>query len=183
MVSLQLQEQPDAWLIEAVVGYGAAGAENSFQAAVRLAVFKHGGVVLARPLWVENTGSRNWKLSEVYWFCRPAIAGPAANEVAGGSGVPDYYRAAQFWTDSKLGGCFGALDPSGGWSVTYWKGSAADFHPDARFPVEQVLPPGARWAADGTPYLWIFAAHDAAQWRTVADLARQAGTSIVLGAP
>ena len=182
-VSLRLQEQPDAWLIEAVVGYGKTGSENSFHAAVRLAVFKHGGLVLARPLWVENTGTRNWKLAEVYWFCRPAIRGAAADEVAGGAGVPDYYRAAQFWTDAKLGGCFGALDASGGWLVNYWKGVAADFHPDARFLVEQTLPPGARWAADDTPYLWIFAARDAAQWRTVADLARRANASVILGVP
>jgi len=182
IVSVQLQEQTDAWLIEAVVGYGAAGSENSFQAAVRLAVFKHRGIVLARPLWVENTGSRNWKLAEVYWFCRPSMGGSPADETAGGAGVPDYYRNAQFWTDAKLGGCFGALDASGGWLVNYWKGAASDFHPDARFPVDCPLPPGARWAADGTPYLWIFAGHDAAQWRTVADLARQADASIVAGA-
>lgn len=181
-ISLQLQEQPDAWLIEAVVGYGEAVAANSFRAAVRLAVFKNGGVVLARPLWVENTGTRNWKLAEVYWFCRPSMNGSPADEVAGGVEVPDYYREAQFWTDAKLGGCFGALDPSGGWLVSYWKGSTADFHPDARFPVEQALQSGARWAADDTPYLWIFAGRDAAQWRTVAALARQADASVMLGA-
>jgi hypothetical protein len=96
--------------------------------------------------------------------------------------VPNYYREAQFWTNPKLGGCFGALDPTSGWLVTYWKGSATDFHPDARFPVDQTLRPGARWAADDTPYLWIFAGHDAVQWRTVADLARQASASVMLGA-
>lgn len=181
IVSLQLQEQPDAWLIEAEVSSGAAGSVNSFRAAVRLAVFKHDGVVLARPLWVENTGTHNWKLAEIYWFCRPAIGGSPADNVVGGAAVPDYYRHAQFWTHSKLGGCFGALDPSGSWSVDYWKGPAADFHPDARFPVGQALPPGARWAADATPYLWIFASRDATQWRIVADLARQAGASIMQG--
>jgi hypothetical protein len=182
IVSLQLQEQPDAWLIEAEVSSGAAGSANSFRAAVRLAVFKHGGVVLARPLWVENTGTRDWKLVEIYWFCRPAIGGSPADNVVGGAAVPDYYRHAQFWTHSKRGGCFGALDPSGGWLVDYWKGPAGDFHPDARFPVGQALPPNARWAADETPYLWIFASRDATQWRTVADLARQAGASVLLGA-
>jgi len=180
--SLQLLEQSDAWVVEAVMSHGEAGSENSFRAAARLAVFKHAGVMLARPLWVENAGARSWKLAEVYWFCRPAIGGSPADDVAGGEGVPEYYRAAQFWTNTKLGGCFGALDPSGGWLVNYWKGSAAEFHPDARFPVEQALRPGARWAADDTPYLWIFAGHDAGQWRTVAGLARQADASIVLGA-
>jgi hypothetical protein len=32
--------------------------------------------------------------------------------------VPDYYRDSQFWTDSKLGGYFGALGQSDGWLVT-----------------------------------------------------------------
>ena len=75
--SLQLQEQPDAWVVEAVMSHGEAGSENSFRAAARLAVFKHDGVMLARPLWVENAGARSWKLAEVYWFCRPAIGGLA----------------------------------------------------------------------------------------------------------
>lgn len=182
IVSRQLQEQPDAWLVEAEVSYGAAGAANSFRAAVRLAVFKHGGVVLARPLWVENTGARNWRLVEVYWFCRPAIGGSPADNVVGGAAVPDYYRRAQFWTHARLGGCFGALDPSGRWLVDYWQGPAGDFHPDARFPVGQVLPPGARWEAHDLPYLWIFASRDARQWEAVADLARQAQTAVRLGA-
>jgi hypothetical protein len=96
--------------------------------------------------------------------------------------VPDYYRDAQFWTDSKLGGCFGALGQSDGWLVNYWKGSATEFHPDARFQVEHELQPGARWAANATPYLWIFAGRDVAQWRTVADLARLARASLLISA-
>jgi hypothetical protein len=182
IMSLKLQEQSDAWLIEAVVGFGETTSPNSFRAAVRVAVFKRDGLVLARPLWVENSGVRNWKLVEVYWFCRPAIGGSTDDNITGGVDVPNYYRDAQFWTHSKLGGCLGALGQSDGWLVNYWKGSAADFHPDARFPVEQSLPPGARWAAAATPYLWIFASHDAAQWRTVAGLARQVEASVLLGA-
>ena len=74
--------------------------------------------MLAWPLWVENGGARNWKLVEVYWFCRPSIGGSKDDDVAGGVYVPDYYRDSQFWTDSKLGGCFGALGQSDGWLVT-----------------------------------------------------------------
>jgi hypothetical protein len=182
IVSLQLQEQPDAWLVEAVVGYGEKDSANGFRAAVRLAVFKHDGLVLARPVWVENSGAQNWKLVEVYWFCRPSIGGSTDDAVPGGVDVPDYYRDAQFWTDSKLGGCFGALGQSDGWLVNYWKSSLTDFHPDARFPVERELQPGARWAANATPYLWIFAGHDVAQWRTVAGLARLARSSLLIRA-
>ena len=181
ILSLRLQEQPDAWLVEAVVGAGETHSANSFRAAVRLAVFKHDGIVLAKPLWVENTGVRSWKLAEAYWFCRPAIGGSTEDDVAGSSNVPGYYRAAQFWTDSKLGGCFGAVGQSDGWRVTYWKKDPAEFHPDARLTVEQELPPGARWTANDAPYLWIFAGRDAAQWRKVAGLAQQAGTAVLLG--
>ena len=182
LLSLQVQEQPDAWLVEAVVGRGEAGGAGSFRAGVRAAVFKHGGLVLARPLWVENNSARPWKLAEVYWFCRPSIGGSPDDDRTGGVNVPSYYRAAQFWTDAKLGGCFGAVGQSGGWRVSYWKSAATQFHPDARFEVEQELPPGARWTAEATPYLWIFAGRDAAQWRTVAGLARQAGSAVLSGA-
>ena len=74
-VSLRMQEQPDAWLVEAVVGRGEAGSRESFRAGVRAAVFKQGGLVLARPLWVENTGARGWRMLELFWFCRPAMGG------------------------------------------------------------------------------------------------------------
>jgi hypothetical protein len=179
--SLKFQEQPDSWIIEAVVGFGQTVSSNCFRAAVRLAVFKHDGLVLARPLWVDNSGVRNWKLVEVFWFCRPSIGGSTDDDITGGVDVPNYYRSAPFWTDSKLGGCLGALGQSDGWMVNYWKGPAADFHPDARFPVEQELSPGARWSAVATPYLWIFAGHDAAQSRKVVGLARQAEASVLLG--
>lgn len=182
ILSLRLQEQPDAWLVEAVMGSGDTHSGNSFRAAVRLAVFKHDGIVLAKPLWVENTGSRNWKLAEAYWFCRPAIGGSTDDDVAGSINAPNYYRAAQFWTDSKLGGCFGAVGQSDGWRVGYWKNAPSEFHPDARLAVEQELPPGARWTANDAPYLWIFAGRDAAHWRKVAGLAQQAGTAVLLGA-
>lgn len=179
--SLQVQEQPDAWLIEAALGHGETQAENGFRAEVRLAVYKHGGLVLARPLWVENSGNRNWKLVEIYWFCRPAIGGSSEDYVVGGRNVPNYYRAAHFWTDSKLGGCFGAVGQPGGWQVDFWKTTSADFHPDARFQVAQELAPGARWEAQDTPYLWIFAGRDAGYWQKVADLAQQADASVLLG--
>ena len=39
----------------------------------------------------------------------------------------------------------------------------------------------ARWAPDVAPFLWIFADRDAAHWRTVTDLARQANTSVLTG--
>ena len=165
-----------------MVGYGEAGSASGFRAAVRLAVFKHDGLVLARPLWVENSGAQNWKLVEVYRFCRPSIGGSTDNDVAGGVDVPDYYRDVQFWTDSKLGGCFGALGQSDGWLVNYWKSSATEFHPDARFQVERELQPGARWAANATPYLWIFAGRDVAQLRTVVGLAQLAKSPLVIGA-
>jgi hypothetical protein len=179
--SLRLQEQSDAWLIEAVVGSGEKGSANSFRAGVRVAVFKHDGLVFARPRWVENCGAQNWKLVEAFCFCRPAIGGSTDDDVVGGVKVPNYYRDSQFWTDAKLGGCFGALGESGSWRVNFWKSSATDFHPDARFEMEQELQPGAHWTTENIPFLWIFAGRDAAQWRKIADLARQARTSVLVG--
>ncbi len=181
ILSVRTQEQRDAWLVEAVLARGDAASAASFRAAVRLAVFKRGGLVLARPLWVENSGTRDWRLAEVFWFCRPAIGGSPEEDVLGGAQVPNYYRAAQFWTDTKLGGCFGALGQSQGWQVTFWKSSATQFHPDARFSVEQNLRPGARWTAEAVPYLWIFAGRDAQRWRAVARLAELAASAVLPG--
>ncbi len=181
ILSMQTQEQRDAWMIEAVLARGDATSAGSFRAAVRLAVFKRGGLVLARPLWVENSGTREWRLAEVFWFCRPAIGGSPEEDVVGGARVPNYYRAAQYWTDAKLGGCFGALGQSQGWQVTFWKSSPTQFHPDARFSVEQDLRPGARWTAESVPYLWVFAGRDAQSWREVARLAGQAEMAVLPG--
>jgi hypothetical protein len=84
-----------------VVGRGETGSGDSFRAGVRVAVFKQTGLVLARPLWVENTGRRGWRLVEVDWFCRPSIGGSPEDDVVGGADVPNCYRAARFWTDSR----------------------------------------------------------------------------------
>ncbi|HUC85393.1 MAG TPA: hypothetical protein VL970_09395, partial [Candidatus Acidoferrales bacterium] len=142
---------------------------------------KPDGIVLARPLWVENNGKRSWQMVEIFWFCRPAAGVRDQDVVAGHADVPEYYCDAQYWTDGKRGGCFGAVDRTGGWRVNFWKGSASDFHPDARFPLEQELSPGKRITADAVPYLWIFANRDVAHWRTVARLGQQTANSILVG--
>ena len=92
-----------------------------FRAGLRAAVFKRGGIALVKPLWLENTDSRPWQLVDAFWFCRSAIGGSAADDVVGGPSVPNYYRPAQFCTDSKLGGCFGALGQPDGWRTMFWK--------------------------------------------------------------
>ena len=94
--------------------------------------------------------------------------------MVGGADVPSYYRAARFWTDSRLGGCLGACGQDGGWRVNYWKSSATQFHPDASLKVDRELARGHRWTAGATPYLWIFADRDAKGWQEAARAARQA---------
>jgi hypothetical protein len=176
LVSLRVQEQADAWIVEAEVEYaGHAGrGPAQFRAGVRAAVFKRGGIALVKPLWLENSDSRAWQLAEAFWFCRSAIGGSAADDEVGGPSVPNYYRPAQFCTDSKLGGCFGALGQAKGWETTFWKDPQGRIHPDTRWRAEATLQPGARWTADGVPYLWIFALRDAVGWHDVADRHRQA---------
>jgi hypothetical protein len=178
VVSLKAQAQPDAVAVDAVVERTAAGAAF-FRAAVRVVVFKRGGLAFVKPLWVESSDPRPWRLVEAFVFCRPAIGGSPDGDAAGGPDVPNYYRAAQFWTDSRLGGCFGAIGQPDGWNVTFWKGPSGSFHPDARIRIEQELRQGGRWTDDGVPWLWLFASRDANGWRDIARLARQAQDSLL----
>jgi hypothetical protein len=181
--SLRVQEQPDAWIVEALVERAGPARQGPphFQAALRAAIFKRGGLALVKPLWLENTDSRPWQMVEAFWFCRSAIGGSTADDVVDGPNVPNYYRTAQFCTDSKLGGCFGALGQSGGWQTAFWQ-DRGGIHPDTRYGVHCDLRPGQRWTADGVPYLWIFALRDAAGWRDVAALHRQAQRLFAAGA-
>jgi hypothetical protein len=120
----------------------------------------------------ENSDRRPWRLVEAFWFCRSAIGGSAADDDVGGASVPNYYRAAQFCTDSKLGGCFGALGQPNGWETAFWKDPGGHVHPDTRWKVDAKLRPGDRWTADGVAYLWIFALRDAEGWHDVAGCHR-----------
>jgi hypothetical protein len=176
VVSIGAQEQADAWIIEAVVERAGAegGASARFRAGLRAAVFKQGGFTLVKPLWLENTDSRPWQFVDAFWFCRSAIGGSTTDDDVGGPGVPNYYRAAQFCTDRKVGGCFGALAQHPGWESTFWKDPGGQIHPDTRWRVDMRLQPGARWTADGVSYVWIFASRSADGWHAVADRHRQA---------
>jgi len=175
VVSLKSQEQADAYVVEAVVAYvGQAGhGPAQFQAGVRAVVFKQGGYALVKPLWLENTDSRTWELRSAFWFCRPAIGGATADDIVGGPNVPMYYRSAQFCTDKKLGGCFGALGQLGGWKTAYYQEPNGAIHPDSSFAVEREFKPHERWTPNNVPYLWIFAASTTDTWREVARLQRQ----------
>jgi len=178
VTALKAQELADAWIVEATLerAGGAARGAAQFRAAVRAVVFKSGGVALVKPLWIENTDARPWELAAAFWFCRSAIGGSAADDQVGSRDVPNYYRAAQFITDQKLGGCFGAMGQPGGWQVSFWHdtGAGRAIHPDCYYKLDQRLEPGQRWMADRIPYLWIFAAGQADAWRDVAQRHRQA---------
>lgn len=179
--SLATAEQPTGWVIDAVVAFTGGGqpvlevdqagqaapqrAEPArFRAGLRAAVLRDRPVALVRPLWVESTDPRRWRLEDAFVFCRPAIGGSPEDDAAGGPDVPNYYLPAHFWTDSKLGGAFGA---AGGeqWPVHFWKDPGGLFHPDARHPVRQDLAPGERWEAGALSSLWVYATRDAGGWR------------------
>ncbi len=196
--SLKMVEQPDAWVIEAEVERVSAGGAitavdaegkprpaptgpGSYKAAVRAVVFKRGGIALVRPLWVENTDSRPWRLVDAFWFCRPSIGGSSQDDLQGGAEVPMYYLSAQFWTDAKLGGAFGAVGGDG-WQVSFFRNPAGGFHPDARYAVGRDLKQGERWLAERLPYLWVFGAKEAKSWRSIATR-RQAASQGLLAAP
>lgn len=95
---------------------------------------------------------RPWHFVEAFCFNRPAIGGSPDNDIAGGPDVPSYYLTAQFWTDSKLGGLFGAASISSDWRVHFWKDAGGGFHPDSYLKVEQAMQKGARWSGDTAPY-------------------------------
>jgi hypothetical protein len=181
VVSLRAQEQTDAWIVEAVVEHagGAAGGPARFRAGLRAAVFKRGGLALVKPLWLENTDSRPWLLADVFWFCRPAIGGVADDDLIGGPAVPNYYRAAQFITDSKLGGCFGAVSQPDGWRVAFWKDNS--IHPDVFRKVDRELRAGQRHECAGMPYVWVYALRDANGWRDIARRSQQAAQGLQMG--
>jgi len=183
VVSLRAQEQADAWIVEAVVERsGSAGrGPAQFRAGLRAAVFKKGGIALVKPLWIENSDPRPWQLADAFWFCRSAIGGSAADDVVDGPSVPNYYRPAQFCTDRKLGGCFGALGQANGWKTTFWADPGGQIHPDTRWKVEINLRPGDRWTAEGVGYLWVFALRDAQGWHDVAARHRQAACLLTAG--
>jgi hypothetical protein len=106
-----------------------------------------------RDAWVESLDSRDWQLLEAFWFCRSAIGGSADQDIVGGPAVPAYYGRAQCITDSKLGGCFGSLDQSGAWQVTFWANPQGGIHPDSRLTVDQEMHSGKRWEAGRVPFL------------------------------
>ncbi len=180
LLELRVQDQPDAWLVEATVEYprGTEGPAG-YRARVRAAVFKGLGLALVRPVWVESLDERPWDLVEAYWFCRPAIGGSLEEDVVGGPGVPQYYRRAHFITDRKLGGCFGSLHQSGGWEVTFWTNPQGGIHPDSRLTVNEAMKEGRRWQGGPLPYLWIFASKQADAWMQYSKLSQQAQHALV----
>ncbi|HWI57643.1 MAG TPA: hypothetical protein VNZ22_10485, partial [Bacillota bacterium] len=175
MVGLELQEQPEAWVLEAEVeSPGVPDGPAGYRARVRAVVFKQLGLAQVRPLWVESLDARSWELAEAYWFCRSAIGGVADQDIVGGPGVPEYYRPAQFITDSKLGGCFGSLHQPGGWQVMFWTNPQGGIHPDSRLAVNQEMRSGKRWVAGPVPYLWVYGSSQTNAWKEFSKLSQQA---------
>lgn len=179
IVDLEMEEQPDAWVIEAEVEHPAASSGPAgYRARVQAVVFKQLGLALVRPLWMESLDSRNWQLAEAFWFCRSAIGGSSDQDMVGGPDVPSYYRRAQFITDRRLGGCFGALSQSAGWQVTFWTNPQGGIHPDSRLAVDQAMSPGKRWHAEHVPFLWVYGSSRTEAWKQFSELSQQSKITI-----
>jgi len=193
-----LGENDDAWIVEAtlvrkgegdvVTAVDDAGkpapqqaGPGRFRARVRAVVFKSAPLALVRPLWVESLDKRPWQLVDCFWFCRPAIGGAEADDRKGGPSVPNYYHRAEYWTDAKLGGAFGALSPDDSWNVHFWADEGGGFHPDARREVDRTLAQSERWTADDWPYLWVYALRTEAEVNDMIRRANQAADVIVSG--
>jgi hypothetical protein len=175
VLSLETVEQPDAWVVEAEVEHpDNAGIEPGYRARVRAVVFKKTGLAMVRPLWVESLVEREWQLVEAYWFCRSSIGGSTEKDIVGGPGVPNYYRAAHFITDTERGGCFGSLHQPGGWEVIFWTNPEGGIHPDSRLDINKTMRQGERWEASETPYLWVYASKRADAWKDFARLNQNA---------
>ena len=198
VIDLRILEHSDAWIVDAIVersGSGtattqvdAAGKMKSaptgparFRAAVRAVVFKRDGIAVVRPLWVESLDPRPWQFVEAFWFNRPAIAASPDNDIPGRPDVPNYYLTAQFWTDSKLGGLFGAAAISPEWRVHFWKDGGGGFHPDSYYRVEQPMQKGTRWSGKNVPYHWVYASSNMDDWRRIALAARQYQSFLIPG--
>ena len=152
-----------------------------FRARVRVVLFKDQSVILVRPLWVESLDERQWELVDCFVFCRPAIGGSTAEDRKGGPQVPNYYRRAEYWTDARSGGAFGAISPDDSWNVYFWTDEGGGHHPDARREVGLTLTKGQRWTADGWSYLWVYALSDEAGVNEIVAKAEQARDLIVTG--
>ncbi|MCC7492864.1 MAG: hypothetical protein IT204_10970 [Fimbriimonadaceae bacterium] len=187
--SLRIAENAAGWVVEAVVARresgpaitavdaaGQAAAVPSgpatWRGATRLAIFRQGGLALVKPLWVESTDRRTWELVDAFFFCQPTIGGDRADDVKGGPDVPNYYLAAQFWTDRQRGGCFGAAGEEP-WRVMFWTDPGGGYHPDIYAAVNQNLAPRGRWTAKLPPF-WVYGAKDVAAWQAAAQRVQDA---------
>ena len=180
----QISESRDGIvMLEATVACLGSGDSSParFRARVRAVLFPDQPVILVRPLWVESLDDRPWELVDCFVFCRPAIGGDPANDRKGGPDVPNYYRRAEYWTDAKSGGAFGAVSPEDSWEILFWADEGGGFHPDARRAVNRVLTKGQRWTADGWSYLWLFALPAEAQVNQIAAKASQARDLVTTG--
>jgi len=180
VTDLETEEQPDAWVVEAEVeNGGGAGSSAGFRARVQAVVFKKLGLAFVRPLWIQSVDTRNWQLVEAYWFCRSEIGGSTDEDIVGGPGVPNYYRAAHFITDQELGGCFGSLGQPSGWEVTFWTSPQGGIHPDSRIAVGEQMYSGKRWEAERMPYLWVYASNEQGAWKHFSKLNQEASQLLV----
>ena len=181
---LQISETSDGIvMLEATVAY--LGSDRTgpgrFRTRVGAVLFKDQPIILVRPLWVESLDDRPWELVDCFVFCRPAIGGNVADDCKAGPEVPNYYRRAEFWTDAKSGGAFGAISPDDSWNIHFWTDEGGGFHPDARREVSLTLTKGQRWTADGWSYLWVYALPYEAQVNEIAAKAKQARDLLVTG--
>ncbi len=137
---------------------------GQFRVGVRTYIYPEQNWFAARLLWVENADARPWKLCAYFHFAPSNLAGSAADDEAHQTG---------YWEDKKAGLCYGAIDPTNAFTLSYFTDKAGLQHPDARRAVDVALQSGEKWQAP-QPCLYFAGAATAkdGEWKQVqADLA------------
>jgi len=125
---------------------------------VRLYFYPGENWFAARTLWVKNIDVRPWKLRAYFHFAPSNLAGSAKNDRPYQTG---------YWEDKDAGLCYGAVDPSGTFTLLFFTEGGKQ-HPDARRAVNQELKPGETWRAP-QPCLYLVGVNTPrdGQWKPI----------------
>lgn len=121
----------------------------TYRAAYRFTVYAGQNWFLSQFLWLENTSAKPWRFVEYYHY---ALSKPG--DVAGGSGVPNYYLPFASWQDKATGKQYGVVGlREKDFQMHFWLDEQGGQHPDARRVVDLDLAPGARYNEPQPPII------------------------------
>jgi hypothetical protein len=129
-----------------------------WEAAYRFHVERGQPWFTAKGLWIKNGSQQAIKFGGYYHYLPPRIGGEAANDVAAGARVPNYYLPVTTWFDPDLSLHFGALsmENDARLALRFWADGDGK-HPDAWRKADVHLQPGDTWRADpDEPWTTVF---------------------------